>query len=72
MIEEVSERCSCGARFTAKSERAVELLGKWRRRHTCPEVVPNRDSDLFASVDRVEDATYPELRIGFRGNEWDE
>lgn len=72
MIEEVSERCSCGAKFSAKSERAVELLGRWRKRHLCPEETSERDTSISLTTDRVEDANYPEMRIGFRGNEWDE
>lgn len=72
MIEEVSERCSCGARFKAKSERAEQLLKNWRKQHECPEETFDRDTGLTATADRVDDANYPEMRIGFRGNEWDE
>lgn len=72
MIEEVSERCSCGARFKAKSERAEQLLTKWRKQHQCPPETLDREAAMDTTLDRVEDRTYPEMRIGFRGNEWDE
>jgi hypothetical protein len=72
MIEEVSERCSCGAHFKAKSERAVELLTKWRKQHQCPAEILDREAAMDMHSNLVEDKTYPEMRIGFRGNEWDE
>jgi hypothetical protein len=66
----VSESCACGAGFSAERDDELQLLNQWRSRHKCPK--PEGGSlALSSSVETVTDFTYPELRLGFRGDEDD-
>lgn len=67
----VRERCSCGAEFESDDSQAVRLLRQWRKEHVC--VTPAEEykdaGTSMSSTETVGEASYPELRIGFRGDE---
>jgi hypothetical protein len=64
----LSESCSCGAGFSADRDDELRLLNEWRKSHKCPK--PQGGSlGLSAVVEAATDYVYPELRIGFRGDE---
>jgi hypothetical protein len=67
----LSESCACGASFTAERDDELSLLNAWRSKHKCPK--PERGNlALSADTNIVADFGYPELRIGFRGDEDDD
>lgn len=67
----LSESCACGAGFSAERDDELRLLNEWRGKHKCPK--PQGGSlGLSSSVESVSDFVYPELRIGFRGDEDDD
>jgi hypothetical protein len=43
---EISEHCSCGARFTARGEAALRLHRAWVKRHICPDQPPEIQRDF--------------------------
>ena len=64
----LSESCSCGASFSADRDDELRLLNEWRLAHRCP--MPERGSlAVESSVESVHDFVYPNLRVGFRGDE---
>lgn len=64
----LSESCSCGAGFSADRDDELRLLNQWRKSHVCPG--PERGSlVLSSSSETVHDFVYPNLRVGFRGDE---
>jgi hypothetical protein len=66
----LSESCSCGAGFSAERDDELSLLNQWRERHRCPK--PQGGSLALASMaEVVDDFRYPELKLGFRGDEDD-
>ncbi len=66
----LSESCSCGASFSADRDDELRLLNDWRRAHVCPG--PERGSlALGSAVESAHDFVYPNLRVGFRGDEDD-
>lgn len=66
----LSESCACGAGFSADRDDELKLLNEWRRLHRCRE--PERGSLAVGSVvESAHDFNYPELRLGFRGDEDD-
>lgn len=66
----LSESCSCGAGFSAERDDELLLLNEWRKAHKCPK--PQGGSlGLSSSVESAPDYSYPELRLGFRGDEDD-
>jgi hypothetical protein len=66
----VSESCACGASFSAERDDELQLLNQWRESHKCPK--PQGGSlGLSASVEAAPDFAYPELRLGFRGDDDD-
>jgi hypothetical protein len=64
----VSESCACGAGFSAERDDELQLLNQWRSKHKCPKPEGGALA-LSSSVETVTDFTYPELRLGFRGDE---
>lgn len=67
----VSESCACGASFSAERDDELGLLNQWREAHKCPKP-QGGGLALNTSIESVNDFTYPELRIGFRGDEEDD
>lgn len=67
----VRERCSCGSEFESDEHNAVRLWREWRKEHVCQPSEPEyRDAGTtLSSVETVADGRYPELRMGFRGDE---
>jgi hypothetical protein len=66
----LSESCSCGAAFSAERDDELKLLNEWRKMHKCPK--PQGGAlGLSSSVETTVDFAYPELRLGFRGDEDD-
>jgi len=64
----LSESCSCGASFSADRDDELRLLNEWRKTHKCPK--PERGNlTLGSSVEAVDDFAYPNLRVGFRGDD---
>jgi hypothetical protein len=67
----VSESCACGASFSAERDNELQLLNQWRESHKCPK--PQGGGLAVGSlVETVTDFKYPELRLGFRGDEDDD
>jgi len=67
----LSESCSCGASFSAERDDELQLINQWRKTHKCPK--PDRGGlSIASSIETVTDYAYPELRIGFRGDEDDD
>jgi hypothetical protein len=66
----LSESCSCGASFSAERDDELGLLNQWRKRHKCPKPQGGALA-LSSSIESVDDFVYPELRIGFRGDDDD-
>lgn len=66
----VSESCACGASFSAERDNELSLLNQWRESHKCPKP-QGGGLALNTSIETVSDFNYPELRIGFRGDEDD-
>lgn len=66
----VSESCACGAGFSAERDDELGLLNQWRKTHKCPKP-QGGGLALSSSVETVTDYTYPELRLGFRGDDDD-
>ena len=66
----LSESCSCGASFSADRDDQLRLLNQWRKLHACPK---QEGGFLVSSVstdsETVHDFVYPNLRVGFRGDE---
>jgi hypothetical protein len=67
----LSESCSCGAGFTADRDDELRLLNEWRKTHKCPKP-QGGGLALASSIESATDFTYPELRLGFRGDEDDD
>lgn len=67
----VRERCSCGSEFESDERDAVKLWREWRRQHVCAAPAEEyRDAGgAMSNVETLSDPRYPELRIGFRGDE---
>jgi len=64
----LSESCACGASFSAERDDELSLLNAWRSKHKCPK--PERGNlALSAATELGSDFAYPELRIGFRGDD---
>lgn len=67
----LSESCACGASFSAERDDELRLLNEWRSKHKCPK--PQGGSlALNTVVDVASEYNYPELRLGFRGDEDDD
>jgi hypothetical protein len=64
----LSESCSCGAGFSADRDDELSLLNAWRGSHKCPKP-QGGGLGLSAVVEAAVDYKYPELRLGFRGDE---
>jgi hypothetical protein len=66
----LSESCACGASFSAERDDELRLLNEWRSKHKCPK--PQGGSlALSTAIEAVTDYQYPELRLGFRGDDDD-
>lgn len=61
----VEESCSCGASFKVEGVDAMKLVREWRRKHTCQDPTPDRESALGSYNERSENNAewFP---IGFR------
>jgi hypothetical protein len=66
----VSESCACGASFTAERDDELNLLNQWRSRHKCPKP-QSGGLAITSSIESTDDFRYPELKLGFRGDEDD-
>jgi len=56
---EISEHCSCGARFTARGEAALRLHRAWVKRHICPDQLHEiqRDFESTSTIGFAADFT---------------
>jgi hypothetical protein len=67
----VSESCACGASFSAERDNELQLLNQWRESHKCPKP-QSGGLAVNSMVETATDFKYPELRLGFRGDEDDD
>jgi hypothetical protein len=47
---DIREKCSCGAEFKAIGDEAEKLHRSWVKRHTCPDVIEQRDVEMSSTI----------------------
>jgi hypothetical protein len=62
----VEESCSCGASFKVEGVDAMKLVREWRRKHTCQDPTPDRESSIGTYLERTDSSSPGEFPIGFR------
>jgi hypothetical protein len=58
-VNDIREKCSCGASFKANGDEALKLYRAWVKRHVCPDTPPEiqRDYESTSTIGFAADFT---------------